>query len=112
MPSFQRYLLPSSGMPLLDVITDISPIGSSSKERLDYPTQKPLALPERIIGASSNPEDMVLDPFCRCATACSAAERLDRKWIGIDILPKAHDLVNDRPVREAGLDRFTKGEAW
>ena len=109
MPRFKRYLLLSSGKPIQDVITDISPINSSSKESLDYPTQKPLALLERIIGASSNRGDVVLDPFCGCATACSAAERLDREWIGIDISPKAYDLINYRLKCEAGLDRFTKG---
>ena len=78
-------------------------------ERLGYPTQKPLALLERIIKASSNEGDIVLDPFCGCATACSAAERLDRKWIGIDVSPKAVELLNARLVTEAGLDKYTKG---
>ena len=64
---------------------------------------------ERIISASSNPNDVVLDPFCGCATACSAAEKLNRKWIGIDVSPKAYELVKERLVREAGLDKFTKG---
>ncbi len=68
----------------------------SAKERTGYPTQKPLALLERIIAASSNPGDVVLDPFCGCATACVAAEKLDRQWAGIDISPKAADLVTVR----------------
>ena len=61
-----------------------------------YPTQKPLALLERIIAASSNPGDMVLDPFAGCATACVAAEKLGRRWVGIDLSPKAVELVNLR----------------
>ena len=65
-------------------------------ERMGYPTQKPRALLERIIAASSNPGDVVLDPFCGCATSCVAAERLDRQWIGIDLSPKAADLVLQR----------------
>ena len=65
-------------------------------ERVGYPTQKPLALLERIIETSSNPGDVVLDPFCGCATACVAAEKLERQWVGIDISPKAAELVNVR----------------
>ncbi len=68
----------------------------NDKERIGYPTQKPLALLERIIQASSNPGDMVLDPFCGCATACVAAEKLGRQWVGIDLSPKAVELVNIR----------------
>ena len=68
-----------------DVWTDIPPINSQAPERLGYPTQKPLALLERIINASSNPGDVVLDPFCGCGTAIAAAQKLDRQWIGIDI---------------------------
>ena len=71
-------------------------VAPSSKERVGYPTQKPLALLERIIKASSNEGDVVLDPFCGCATACVAADKLGRKWIGIDISPKAAELVNIR----------------
>lgn len=96
------------GEPIGNLWTDIAPV-TGGEEYLDYPTQKPLALLERIIRASSEKGDWVLDPFCGCATACSAAERLDRKWIGIDISPKAVDLLNERLVREAGLDKFTKG---
>ena len=65
--------------------SDISPIGSHAKERLGYPTQKPVALLERIIRASSNEGDVVLDPFCGCGTAIAAAHKLGRRWIGIDI---------------------------
>ena len=68
----------------------------SSKERTGYPTQKPLALLERIIKVSSNEGDMVLDPFCGCATTCVAAEKLNRRWIGIDVSVKAYELVKCR----------------
>ena len=71
-------------------------MATTDKERIGYPTQKPLALLERIINASSNPGDVVLDPFCGCATACVAAEILGRQWLGIDLSPKATELVNVR----------------
>jgi site-specific DNA-methyltransferase (adenine-specific) len=67
-----------------------------AKERLGYPTQKPLALLERIISASSNPGDVVLDPFCGCGTAVHAAHKLGRRWIGIDITPLATNLIKRR----------------
>lgn len=67
-----------------------------ARERVGYPTQKPLNLLDRIIKASSNPGDMVLDPFCGCATTCVAAENLQRQWVGIDLSPKAGELVMER----------------
>ncbi|MDI9313078.1 MAG: DNA methyltransferase [Hydrotalea sp.] len=79
---------------------EIPPIGSTAKERTGYPTQKPLILLERIIKASSNEGDMVLDPFCGCATACVAAERLGRRWVGIDVSYKAYELVKERLNKE------------
>ena len=85
-----------------NVWTDIPPINSQAKERVGYPTQKPLALLERIIKASSNEGDIVLDPFCGCATACVAAENLGRRWIGIDISAKAVELVNVRLQQSMG----------
>lgn len=85
MPRIKRYLDEAPGIPLQSIWTDIQPINSQASERLGYPTQKPLALLERIIQASSNPKDIVLDPFCGCGTAIAAAQNLDRKWIGIDI---------------------------
>lgn len=85
VPSLKRYLDEQRGKPLGDVWTDIPPINSQAAERLGYPTQKPLALLERIIQASSNPGEVVLDPFCGCGTAIAAAQKLDRRWIGIDI---------------------------
>ena len=78
-------------------------IQAKSKERVGYPTQKPLALLERIIKASSNEGDMVLDPFCGCATACVAADRLDRQWAGIDLSPLAARLVRNRIQAEGPL---------
>ncbi len=85
IPRLKRYLDEQEGMPVGDVWTDIPPVQSQSKELLGYPTQKPLALLERIIQASSNPGDIILDPFCGCGTAIAAAQKLGRKWIGIDI---------------------------
>ena len=84
------------GVPIGNVWGDIATVQPHAKERIGYPTQKPIALLERIINASSNPGDLVLDPFCGCATACVAAEKLGRQWVGIDISPKAAELVNVR----------------
>ena len=80
--------------------TGFSPVGRIHKERTGYPTQKPLALLDRIIKASSNEGDVVLDPFCGCATACVAAERLHRHWVGIDISPSAEDITKLRLSEE------------
>ena len=70
---------------------------------MGYPTQKPLALLQHIIKASSNVGDVVLDPFCGCATACVAAESLNRQWIGIDLSPVAYNLVRQRLLKEVGI---------
>ncbi len=78
----------------------MQPIMPSSKERVGYPTQKPLALYERIIKASSRSGDMVLDPFCGCATTPVAAERLGREWVGMDIWAGAHQIILDRLAKE------------
>ena len=96
VPSYKRYLDEMPGTPVDTMWDDIDSIGSNAKERIGFPTQKPLALLERIISASSDPGDVVLDPFCGCATACVAAEKLGRKWVGIDISEKAVELVNMR----------------
>jgi DNA modification methylase len=93
-PQYKRYLV--GGVPVQDVITDIPPINSQAQERLGFPTQKPLALLERIISASSNPGDVVLDPFCGCGTTIHAAQKLDRQWIGIDITYLAINLIKRR----------------
>ena len=96
VPQFKRYFEADRGTPLQDVITDIQPIGAQAAERLGYPTQKPQALLERIIAASSNEGDVVLDPFCGCGTALDAAHRLKRGWIGIDITHLAVSLIEKR----------------
>ena len=101
-PRLKRYLNEMPGNVVDNVWTDIPPINSQAKERIGYPTQKPLALLERIIKASSDEGDMVLDPFCGCATACIAADKLGRKWVGIDISPKAVELVNMRLQQTMG----------
>lgn len=87
----------------------IPTINAMSKERVGYPTQKPLALLERLIKASSNEGDTVLDPFCGCATTCIASELLERDWIGIDISKKAYDLVEERLKKEVPED-LLRGE--
>ena len=79
----------------------------SAKERTGYPTQKPVKLLERIIKASSNPGDTILDPFCGCATTCVAAEKLNRKWIGIDISRKAYELVTKRLRDQEKIEKQT-----
>ncbi len=86
----------------MDDVWAIPYLHSQAKERLGYPTQKPLALLKRIIAASSNPDDIVLDPFCGCATACIAAEQLDRQWVGVDLSPLAATLVLRRAEKEIG----------
>ena len=87
-------------------VWNIQALNAMAKERTGYPTQKPRALLERIIQASSNKEDVVLDPFCGCATTCVAAENLDRQWIGIDVSHKAYDLVRQRLKNEVQKDLF------
>jgi len=96
MPRFKRYLMRGSGAPIQDIITDIPPIQTQAAERLGYPTQKPEALLERIITASSNEGDLILDPFCGCGTTIAAAQKLDRRWIDIDITHLAITLMKNR----------------
>ena len=103
VPQLKRYLDEMPGQAVADIWTDVPAINSQAKERTGYPTQKPLALLERIIAASSNPDDVVLDPFCGCATALIAAEKLTRKWVGIDISEMAVRLVRHRLYREVPL---------
>ena len=102
VPQQKRYIDENPGVPVQDVVDDIRPIGSHARERTGYPTQKPLALYERIIQASSNPGDIVLDPFCGCATTPVAAERLGRQWVGMDIWDQAYSRVTSR-LREYGI---------
>ena len=96
VPQFKRYLEIDRGAPIQDIISDIGPISSQAQERLGYPTQKPLALLERIIAASSNEGDVVLDPFCGCGTAVHAAQKLGRQWLGIDVTHLAVSLIEKR----------------
>lgn len=95
-PRLKRYLDEMPGVLMGNVWTDIPPINSQAQERLGYPTQKPEALLERIIRASSNEGDLVLDPFCGCGTTVAVAERLHRRWIGIDITHLAISLMKSR----------------
>ena len=98
----RRFLDERSGMPVTNIWDDIRPINAMAQERLGYPTQKPVALLERIISASSNEGDVVLDPFCGCGTAVHAAQKLGRKWIGIDITHLAISLI-ERRLKDAFL---------
>lgn len=102
-PYLKRYLEEQSGTPIKSVVTDILPISAQAAERLGYPTQKPLALLERIISASSPVGGVVCDPFCGCGTAVHAAQKLGRDWIGIDITHLAIRLIEKR-LREAFPD--------
>jgi len=103
VPRLKRYLDEQRGRGLGDVWTDIAPINARAAERLGYPTQKPEALLRRLIELASRPGDVVLDPFCGCGTTIAVAERLDRKWIGIDISPTAVRIVARR-LRREGVD--------
>jgi site-specific DNA-methyltransferase (adenine-specific) len=101
----KRYLDEMPGTPMGTVWDDILPLNSQAQERLGYPTQKPEALLDRIITASSNPGDVVLDPFCGCGTAVASAQRLGRRWIGIDITHLAINLIKTR-LRDAHGDKL------
>ena len=113
-PRLKRYLEESPGVKIQDIVQDIPPIQSQANERLGYPTQKPLALLERIIRASSNPGDVVLDPFCGCGTAIDAAHSLGRRWLGIDVTHLSVALMKyrlqDRHGLRAGHDYRVIGE--
>ncbi|MFZ0695136.1 MAG: DNA methyltransferase, partial [Alphaproteobacteria bacterium] len=100
IPRIKRYLDEAKGMPTQDIWTDIEALRSWHQERLGYQTQKPVALLERIISASSSEGDLVLDPFCGCGTTIHAAEKLKRQWIGIDVTHLAIALV-ERRLKEA-----------
>ncbi len=104
VPRFKRFLDEQRGKPLADVWTDIPPLNSRAAERLGYPTQKPEALLERIIRASSNEGAVVLDPFCGCGTAVAVAQRLKRGWIGIDVTHLAIGLIKQRLKDASGIE--------
>jgi site-specific DNA-methyltransferase (adenine-specific) len=95
-PRLKRYLDEQQGLPVSDFWDDIAPLNSQAQERLGYPTQKPIALLERIISASTEEGDVVLDPFCGCGTTIHAAQKLKRNWIGIDITHLAISLIEKR----------------
>ncbi len=103
VPRMKHYLDEMLGVPLQNIWDDIKPVQSQAKERLGYPTQKPVALLERIIQVSSNPGDIVMDCFCGCGTAVHASQKLDRQWIGIDITHLAIALIEKR-LRDAFPD--------
>ena len=118
VPRYKVYLDDGKGVPLQNCWTDIPNV--QGKEKTGFRTQKPLRLLERIITVSSNPDDVVFDPFCGCATTCLAAEYAGRKWIGIDISPKAAQLIKSRMLEAATttdkkgmkidiMDKFTRG---
>jgi len=107
VPAYKRYLDEMPGVGLQDVWDDISAVQAQAKERLGYPTQKPIALLERIIAASSNPGDVILDPFCGCGTSIAAAQKLDRRWIGIDITHLSIALLKYRLKDMFSLDQGT-----
>lgn len=114
VPQYKRYLAVSEGNPVQDIIYDIRPVGSHSRERLGYATQKPIELLERIIGASSNEGDIIFDPFCGCATTLEAAHKLAREWVGIDIAIHAVKRVaavrlRDRLALKEGEDFIIEG---
>ena len=108
-PRFKRYLSNELGLAIQDIVTDIPPISSQAKERMGYPTQKPITLLERIIKASSNESDTILDPFCGCGTAIHAAQRLNRNWTGIDVTHLAIGLIEKRMRDAFGIKVNVRG---
>ncbi len=102
VPRYKRYLDEMPGVAIGDMWSDISPINSQAIERLGYPTQKPSTLLERIIEANSNEGDIILDPFCGCGTTISAAQKLRRRWIGIDVTHLAITLMKTRLIDAFG----------
>lgn len=106
-----KFLDETEGVPLQTWWEDISYIAGGAEQRLGYPTQKPIALLERIVAVSSNKGDTVLDPFCGCGTTLAAAQKLNRKWIGIDVSPTACKLMKDRMRKFYSVDaKLIKGE--
>lgn len=108
VPCFKRYLDEQRGRPLDDVWNDISPLNSQAAERLGYPTQKPVALLERIIRSSCPEGGVVLDPFCGCGTTIAAAQALGRAWIGIDITHLAITLIKQRLKDSFGIEQVVR----
>ncbi len=106
IPRYKRYLESQGGAAIQDVITDISPISSHSDERLGYPTQKPIALLDRIIQASTNKGDVVFDPFCGCGTTIYSSVKNERKWIGCDIAILSIKLVRETLASDFAGEHF------
>jgi site-specific DNA-methyltransferase (adenine-specific) len=104
VPRLKQFLDEAPGMPPQDLWLDLQPLRSWHQEKLGYPTQKPEALLDRIIMASSNEEDIILDPFCGCGTTIASAEGLKRKWIGIDVTHLAITLMKHRLEEAYGSD--------
>ncbi len=102
-PRLKQYLDEMPGVPLQNLWTDISPVNSQAADRIGYPTQKPLPLLERIIKSSSDADDIVLDAFCGCGTALVAAEKLGRRWVGIDCSPTACRVMATRLEKDCQL---------
>lgn len=102
IPQLKRYLDELEGQAVHELWTDIPPINPMAAERLGYPTQKPEALLERIIKVSTNEGETILDPFCGCGTTIAAAQRLHRRWIGIDITSIAINLIKTRLLSTYG----------
>ena len=115
-PGLKRYAAADTGNPPQNLFTEPMGFTNYSAKSVEYTgwrTQKPVALLERVIKASSNPGDLVLDPFCGCATACIAAEKLGRRWIGIDKEPQAADVLRDRARRELQIPLADdSGSGW
>ena len=103
VPQYKRYLDESKGIAIQNIWTDIKPLQSGQKEKLGYPTQKPESLLERIILTSSNEGDTVLDAYCGCGTSVAVAERLNRKWIGMDITYQSISLILKRLEEHFGI---------
>ena len=109
VPRFKRYLDEQRGIPLSDVWSDIPPLNSQAQERIGYPTQKPLALLDRIIRLSSAEGQTVLDPFCGCGTTIEAAQKAKRNWIGIDVAIHAVRVIETRLTRLGGVKYNVEG---
>jgi len=106
-PRFKRYLDEQKGTLVSTIWTDIPPVNARAKERMGYPTQKPVALLERILYASTNKGDLVLDPFCGCGTTIEAAERMGRPWIGFDVTHHAIDVIEGRLKERCPTANYT-----
>lgn len=110
VPRLKRYLDEQRGLPLGDVWTDIPPLNSQARERTGYPTQKPLALLDRIMRLSTSKESVVLDPFCGCGTTVHSAQSLGRQWIGIDVSIHAVHVIEERLGEAFGAGAVPRAE--